>query len=43
MGKTILTVDDATTMRKMVSFTLKNAGHEVLEAQDGLVALGFLL
>jgi len=39
MGRTILTVDDAATMRKMVSFTLKAAGHEVLEAQDGVVAL----
>jgi len=42
MGKTILTVDDAATMRKMVSFTLNGAGHEVLEAQDGAVALGVL-
>lgn len=42
MGKTILTVDDATTMRKMVSFTLKGAGHEVLEASDGAVALSVL-
>lgn len=42
MGKTILTVDDAATMRKMVSFTLKGAGHEVLEAQDGAVALNLL-
>ena len=42
MGKTILTVDDASTIRKMVSFTLKAAGHEVLEAQDGTVALSVL-
>ena len=42
MPKTILTVDDAATMRKMVSFTLKGAGHEVLEAQDGTVALSVL-
>lgn len=42
MGKTILTVDDASTMRKMVSLTLRAAGHEVLEAQDGSVALGVL-
>jgi two-component system chemotaxis response regulator CheY len=39
MGKTIMTVDDAATMRKMVSFTLKGAGHEVLEASDGACAL----
>ncbi|MGO8696222.1 MAG: response regulator [Limisphaerales bacterium] len=42
MGKTILTVDDARTMRQMVSFTLKGAGHEVLEAPDGSVALSVL-
>jgi len=42
MGKTILTVDDARTMRQMVSFTLRSAGHEVLEAQDGVVALSVL-
>jgi two-component system chemotaxis response regulator CheY len=42
MGKTILTVDDARTMRQMVSFTLKGAGHEVLEAQDGAIALNVL-
>jgi two-component system chemotaxis response regulator CheY len=39
MGRTILTVDDATTLRKMVSFTLRGAGHEVLEAPDGATAL----
>ena len=42
MGKTILTVDDAATMRKMVSFTLRGAGHEILEAQDGAIALRVL-
>jgi two-component system chemotaxis response regulator CheY len=42
MGKTILTVDDATTMRKMVSFTLRGVGHEVLEAPDGAAALSLL-
>lgn len=39
MSKTIITVDDAATMRKMISFTLKGAGHEVLEAADGAEAL----
>jgi len=29
-------------MRKMVAFTLKGAGHEVLEAQDGAIALNIL-
>lgn len=35
----ILAVDDSTSMRQMVSFTLKGAGHEVLEACDGREAL----
>lgn len=39
MGKLILTVDDSKTMRDMVSFTLKGAGFDVLEAVDGQDAL----
>ena len=31
----ILIVDDSTTMRQMVSFTLTSAGHKVLEAESG--------
>jgi two-component system, chemotaxis family, chemotaxis protein CheY len=31
----ILAVDDSASMRKMVSFTLKSAGYEVVEAVDG--------
>ncbi|MFP4282373.1 MAG: response regulator [Opitutales bacterium] len=35
----ILAVDDAITMRKMVAFALRNAGHEVIEAHDGVEGL----
>lgn len=35
MAKTILAVDDSTSIRQMVAFTLKGAGYEVTEAQDG--------
>ncbi|MGK0445534.1 MAG: two-component system chemotaxis response regulator CheY [Bermanella sp.] len=37
----ILAVDDSASMRQMVSFTLKGAGHDVVEASDGAEALKF--
>ena len=37
----ILLVDDSTSMREMVSFTLREAGHEINEAEDGVEALEF--
>jgi len=42
MAATILTVDDAATIRRMVAFTLKGAGHDVIEACDGVEALKLL-
>jgi len=35
----ILVVDDSNSIRDMVSFTLKNAGYEIVEAKDGLDGL----
>lgn len=43
MTRTIMTVDDSASVRQMVAFTLRRAGHEVIEAahgQEALAALG---
>ncbi len=42
MGKTILIVDDSESIRELVSFTLKKAGHNVLKAIDGQDALKYI-
>jgi two-component system, chemotaxis family, chemotaxis protein CheY len=42
MSKKIMTVDDSASVRQMVCFTLKGAGYEVCEAEDGRDALSKL-
>lgn len=42
MKNTVLVVDDAMTMRKMVSFTLRGSGYQTVEAGDGIDALAAL-
>jgi two-component system chemotaxis response regulator CheY len=42
MSKIIMTVDDSASVRQMVSFTLRDAGYQVLEAVDGQDAVNRL-
>ena len=39
MAKTFLIVDDSASMRQLVSFTVKDAGYEVVTAENGKDAL----
>lgn len=39
MAKRLLIVDDAISMRGLISMTLKKEGYEVVEAEDGVAAL----
>jgi len=39
MSRLIMTADDSSSVRQMVSFTLKQAGYEVVEAVDGQDAI----
>lgn len=42
MSKTILIVDDSTSLRLVVKMTLEGAGHHVIQAADGQQALAML-
>jgi two-component system chemotaxis response regulator CheY len=42
VARTVITVDDSSAIRMMISFTLRTAGHEVIQAADGLDALNQL-
>jgi two-component system chemotaxis response regulator CheY len=42
MERTILIVDDSAPMRQLVSYTLRGAGYQVIEAVDGKDAMGKL-
>lgn len=39
MAKKIITVEDSTSLREMISFVLREEGYEVVEAKDGRDAL----
>ncbi|PYE35176.1 two-component system chemotaxis response regulator CheY [Idiomarina fontislapidosi] len=39
MSKSILVVDDSPSVRQVVGLSLKNAGYQVVEAEDGMKAL----
>ena len=39
MSKTFLIVDDSASMRQLIAFTIKDAGYEVLLAENGRDAL----
>ncbi len=42
MAKTIMIIDDSATLRQVVAVTLKKAGYDVIEANDGKDALNKL-
>ncbi len=42
MAGTVLVVDDAASMRQLVTYVLQDAGYEVMAAENGIDALGKL-
>lgn len=42
MAKTVMIVDDSSSMRQLVKMSLTSAGHQVIEASDGRDALNKL-
>jgi two-component system, chemotaxis family, chemotaxis protein CheY len=42
MSKTVMVVDDSSSMRQLIRFSLTNAGYTLLEAADGHDALQVL-
>ncbi|GAB7532903.1 response regulator [Pseudomonas sp. 3A(2025)] len=42
MAKTVMIVDDSSSMRQLVRMSLTGAGHQVIEASDGQDALNKL-
>ncbi|MEW6739358.1 MAG: response regulator [Nitrospirota bacterium] len=42
MSKTVLIVDDSASMRQLVSFALRDAGYDVIDAMNGKDALSKL-
>lgn len=42
MARTVLIVDDSPTIRRITRFFLKDEGFELVEAEDGLGALGLV-
>jgi two-component system chemotaxis response regulator CheY len=42
MNKTILTAEDSSSLRQLMSTTLQEAGYDVIEAADGQEALDLL-
>lgn len=42
MGKTVLIVDDSASMRQLVSFALRDAGYDVIDAINGKDAMNKL-